>query len=720
MHNFKTNLVVVFLAVCGAMAWCAASAQAQDSQLHVNERTWSCTGEIQFPKEHPLGAPFTLTVISHMPDKSESRREYTVGADGRFSVSLAAGARYGRMLGQSDYCGIRTEPLGAGMLRRRQVKARPWIRNQFVVKAANGEVLQDVKAGWYGSLGWAERNSRHGVAVDDSGAFCVALPESEIWVYAKAKGMAMNAFHIKNNARFGVGPVSIYLQPLARVSGRLTNAKGHFPVSPDIFCEVPFRPHSDEKYTRLMIVEDGRFDLWVPANTKLKFSVSESGMRGSLLTAPLKPGQHLEDQVIELESGSILSGRIVDAKGNPIEGAFVRCLNGPNTPGSLGSGVRATPFGTVCTDTNGRFLFLDFDILVADIPRNDPHRAVNLSVAVLGLDGQIERQHFMAVPLDRDDNVLVFKSSARTASGRVVDVNGVGLQNFRVLLQPKDVPRDNYSEVISCGYGLPDLSFLQSPKRKGRVVDDAVGKLFSRTYPLTYSYDFSGTHGVFRIWNLPKGEWEARLEADGFVPVTIDDFEVSSKEPIVVEMEAAGELLFTLLKVNGEPAANQRVGVKRMIPDVDGTRSKYSPNYVFDEVYTDEHGIFRFQVDVAGTHEIYGRRWPRVTLELKVGVQTKKTVRIPGTGSIHGVFDWLGAPAQVRVNLCKSDRRNEIWTTRSHYGEFLISGVSPGSYELTFPPEKDVIKVEVAEGQVVELRILPDGESEEASEQEGD
>ncbi len=677
--------------------------------MQVNERAWICTGVVSFPKEHPLGAPFTLTVVSYMPDKSEVRRQYAVGADGCFSVSLAVGARYGRMQGQSDYCGIRTEYLGGAGLRRRQIKARAWIRNEFVVKAANSEGLQDVEAGWYGALERGEESSLHPVAVDGSGAFCATHPKSEIWVYAKAKGMAMNAFHLKNSALYGEHPVSIYLQPLARVSGRLTNAQGYLPMDPDIFCDVPFRPDSEEEFTRLTYVEDGRFDLWVPSGTELKFTMIEDGMQGSLEVPPLKPGQHLRDQAIVLETGNVFVGRIVDPQGAPIEGAFVRCLNGPNTPGSLGSKVQETPFGTACTDSEGRFLFLDFNTWTDDIPETDPHRAVNLSVAVLGDGGSVARQHFMAVPLNREDNDLVFEPGVRVAAGCVVNADGVGLTSFQVHLYPKNLPRDNYAEIITCGgFGL-DLSFLQSPDRKAKVVDEVVDQLFSNTYPLTYSYEFSGTHGTFRIWDLPKGDWGLRVEADGFVPVIIEDFELSSKKPRIIQMEAAGELQFTLLKANGEPSANKRIGVKRMIPKGEERRSKYSPRYIVKEVRTDEEGKFRYQVDVAGTYEIfpYGQRWPRQTMELKVGVQTKKTVRIPATGSIHGFLDWPNAPSQVRINLRKANRKNEIWTTQSHYGEFRCSGIAPGSYELDFPPRLEVIAVEIAPGQEVELRIVP-------------
>ncbi len=718
MHKFKTSLVVAILVALGAITWGAASVHAQDSQTQASERTWSCSGVIQFPRQHPLGAPFTLTLTSHMRGGIKIDREYAVGADGHFAVTLEQGAGGGVLRGRSEFCGIEPAHLALNGLRRFQLQARAWSRNSFVVKDALGEELQGLEVGWFGSLDGEGDDEMHILAVDESGGFCVTRPDSECWVFAKAKGRAMYAQRLAQSEYPGEQPEVIVLQPLARISGRVTSAQGFLQKQVDIECEFPFRPVGTSEFTRKAPLKDGRFDLWVPANTANLLHIFGDGTHVRFEVPSLEPGQHLTGQVVEFEFHNYLLGRVVDPDGKPIQGAYVRGLNQSDPAGWMGVRSPLGSYATACTDADGRFVFLGLDDLPPALAEWGHPAFVNVSVAIPREDGSVARQHFMTLSAHKEGNTLVFSPGSESIGGMVLGPDELPLDSFSVHIYPLELPPEGRAYSSNCSFGSP-LHFLTSSPSESIEADPVAASLFSPRYPLTYTYSFEGTSGLFNIEHLPTGKWGLRIESEGLVQTTIEEFELPCEDSIKVLMQPVGELLVTYLSSSGRPLVDREIMLKWPLPRPSGTGQKFD----LRRLTTDAQGQIHWQVKVAGSYELYSYSsdWPRLTLQLDLGKRTEKTVRTPERGSIHGVLDWPNAPGRVRIRLSDPLRPGYIWGIQSHFGEFRQAHVPPGVYELELTgagiteeikERLDLTPIEVVGGQEVELLIQLKPESE--------
>nr|HEX4317507.1 carboxypeptidase-like regulatory domain-containing protein [Kofleriaceae bacterium] len=250
-------------------------------------------------------------------------------ADGRFSIAGLAAGRY------------RLHVTGPGLLAAelRFVQV-PSDATRIVVSrqiAIDGTVTDEGKPAPGAHVGIRSDDIGGAIEVvaDGSGAFHVPdLPEGRYQVYAYQDDYAARAIRVQRLGSGPFGPVELKLEKATIVVGRVLDRD----EGTGVIAAVELRPTGDDQAPRYARTgDDGVFRI-------------EGVPRGRWIAEAFAPG-YLSAAGIELEAGhgipelqlalgGTLEGRVIDADGQPIDGAVVRAVAG-GASASTGSAAAA-------------------------------------------------------------------------------------------------------------------------------------------------------------------------------------------------------------------------------------------------------------------------------------------------------------------------------------------------------------------------------------------
>ena len=447
---------------------------------------------------------------------------------------------------------------------------------------------------------------------------------------------------------------------------------------------------------------------------------------GYVAAGPLRHGATESSITVRLERASTIEGRVVDERGSPIEGVFVRAFgegelrsaapgatdslgvtSGPVPPiSSAGSGALAF-VQQVATDSDGAFVLPNLRpgpyTLAASHDDFAPAESERLQVRPGGT---------------RSDVGIVMRAGAELA-GRVVDERGNGLESIPVELRVPDerLPRMSVTasdgsfsfrgvrgevSVTALPYDLPpvresvDLGddalvtvelALSSTlyTLRGRVVDErgfgVGGALLTvsskRAQTPAKRSAKSDADGMFSVPALPEPPFELGAEHPAFSPVRIR--EIESTDNVRVVMSAGVTFLGEVLDAwTGDGLQGVRVRLDG--PTIADTETRSDGTFVFRRAPTGTY-------ELSFSHRDYESQSRRVVLEPPRYVdrsQELDTIRLEPGGTVEGdVLDAQNEPVADAEVTWGDPPRWERAVRSDARGVFRLHGVPAGSVWIT-------------------------------------
>jgi RNA polymerase sigma factor (sigma-70 family) len=300
--------------------------------------------------------------------------------------------------------------------------------------------------------------------------------------------------------RVSESPV-LFLEIQARDSGR--------PISS---ATVEYRAWSEGKFQALKHFTANKFgvcEIPYPVNTtELELTTQIEGFADTRLSWHPPNGDVIPtNYVVKLDRAVLISGRVVDADGNPVAGAKVG-WNGEEGPGTKPP-PESHDFGwiEVTTDQDGRW---QINRIAEEMIRRiygsarDPNY-VDTPLIFAGRDKKVEAQL-------RDGSHVFQLGRAVVAHGLVVDVSGQPVSGAKVLVG---------------GVNMSD-------RREGKTADD----------------------GTFSVVGCPPGKQMVTAEAKGFATATVNAELAEGSEPIRLTLQPGKTLQLRVADKDGNPIPN--------------------------------------------------------------------------------------------------------------------------------------------------------------------
>jgi hypothetical protein len=240
------------------------------------------------------------------------------------------------------------------------------------------------------------------------------------------------------------------------------------PLRSDIGTSVRFgsqgRPLtlSGPRYLAAVTREDGYYELLVdePGDYQLSASVNGVGLPSKAVTIP-----DVESLLLDLDfGGASVSGRVVDNEtDSPVAGAFVMARSTKPSAGALGTGLQVGP--------DGRF---ELELEPGEF------------TLVIRADGYATAEERITLGEGGRSDLVVTLLSGLRITGRILDANGRGLGNLRVMAV-EDSP-DLSSQPLLMGFAttVPDGSFSLDDLARARyniLAGSAAGFAFLPSVP---------------------------------------------------------------------------------------------------------------------------------------------------------------------------------------------------------------------------------------------
>ena len=337
------------------------------------------------------------------------------------------------------------------------------------------------------------------------------------------------------------------------------------------------------------------------------------------------------------------SGIVTDSNGKPVSSAIVvlRVLIGVDYDGGKYNGIIAKTM----TDSTGTYSF-------KDIPYLRKHKM--LEVVAATEEGSLGWKNFFWKQAKPEQNILLSKTIP--ARGRIVDEEGVAVNNARVMLGIINARAGSSgSSLMSSGY----YQRLSSPE----VQTNAEGYFEFPTMPKNASLRLLANHPDFAVSQF--------LEVDTFdMPAGTPDF----------ELEAGVEFSGKVVDQDGNPVAGAEICFPGRVfrSDVDGT---FSFSHV-EKLQEDEMVYFITR------HPEFSVTRQRVKgHEMKTGTAIIKVINLSKLAEIRGrvVANNDGQPvSEIQVTSFDTQQKfNKASTYVNDDGEFVLKGLSPGKWSLS-------------------------------------
>ena len=382
--------------------------------------------------------------------------------------------------------------------------------------------------------------------------------------------------------------------------------------------------------------ERGRFELAGVVGDEQSLYVEADGY---VTAGPLRQGSEDPSMTVRLGRASTMEGRVVDARGMPVEAALVRAFGEEQMRGAtLGTseslGVTSGPVPPISAGTSGALAYVS----QVETGRDGRFRLTNLRpgpyriVASHDDFAPVESERLqLQVGAGREDIELVMRPGAELA-GRVVDERGDGLEGIPV-------------ELRGAAEGLPRMAVTATDG----------------------SFSFRGVRGEVSVTALPYD-----------LPPVRED--VAMDEDALVTVELA--LSSTLYTLRGRVVDERGFGVGGALVSVSSKRAK-SP--VRRSAKSDPDGTFSvpalpeppFELDAA--HPAFSS----TQIDSVDSIEEVRVVMSAGVTLLGEVLDdWSneGLPG-VSVRL---DGPTQLEGKTRSDGSFVIRRAATGTYEVSF------------------------------------
>ncbi len=409
--------------------------------------------------------------------------------------------------------------------------------------------------------------------------------------------------------------------------------------------------------------EDGRFELVGVAVGPLQLAVEhEHYLPAELDLGTLRPGDDRDGLTIVLESGRAIAGTVTWPDERPVEGAWVSlfCVDDLDEDGVDPFAFDLMIGGDTTrqrTDEEGRFVFA-------------------------GLEGRAYALSSWAEPdaellgLDPADRIGLRRLNPPPWRGRVPTVQ-VGNQDLEVVLREGVV----LTGTVTDDLGEPVARFYVTAKRVPApgASDPSADEV---------RWGFRAEAGRFRLTGLRPGTWDVLASASRYPPssaqrLVLDD----SGADVSISLLRPASLAGIVVDASGAPVADALLECAPLVEMGEdlGMRSLSR---------TDDDGRFEVgRVDPRGVRVVASldERSPSKPLDLELAPGEQRTglrlVLRPGATLTGVLLEADGRPSPQRsVSIqCRAvDFRTNATTDRS--GEFSVSGLPPGTYDLRTRP----------------------------------
>jgi protocatechuate 3,4-dioxygenase beta subunit len=664
------------------------------------------------------------------------------GDDGRFAFERVASGRYTLRVEREGYApalvpGVEVAD-GSGETELGTITLQPGVVVEGVVLGPERTPIADVEL----RLGGGRQAPARSAWSDVEGRFAFAdlAPGTELEVRARREGWVESRKSVA--VRADATPLEIVMQPGLVLEGVVVDADGA-EIAEATLRLVPSAPGTAVfgMGGRAHSAADGTFSMdGLAAGTYRLFAGAPGFQPATLEGMELRAEEDRSPLRVELLPGAVVTGRVTDAEGEPVSGAFVWHRNPRSRdPYATPSQLRPIP-----SDAEGRYQLEGL-----------PAGRVELEAQARGYRSQVRESAIepgeneidfalVRAPeihgrvIDEDGRpvaaALVMVAVARASRGDRSDAEG----SFRIAVELGSIVRvsaskDGLGTSEEVGLEVRDaplpelvLQLRRGATLRGRVEGlelDALARTTVAATPLSAqrstqrNFGFGGARpdyeGRFHLDDLQPGRWLIGA-TDRTTGRTVE--EVVDVEPGTAELEVtlrfdAGATLSGVVLSSGETVAEARLQARGL--DVSGAGS----------ARTDSQGAFRFEDLMPGTYQLVveapGRSLPHRE-PVEVGGDTEVTIELPAL-SLAGrvVSAESGAPlGGAAVSLALRERMTfeggPLRTRGDHRagadGAFRFDGLVPGVYtiEASAPDHASrVVEVRVddaaAEEAVIEL-----------------
>ncbi len=665
-----------------------------------------CTGKVFMPDGKVL--PEGAVVIAYgdaWPSGEESKRA-TVGPGGEFRVTFAPGTYRGF---------IKLEALGWKL--SAHGVWRDWFEEPLLLTAVPSDVFAvrlvdgtggDVQDLRLDRLHWGRlhEDARKPVRAMAGGAFMDPLRWYEKDRYlAWGPGLAPVLLDPRAPEAEAASEAPVVLRKPARVSGTIDFGQSGAGGSGWLESNQPFRIVTDGELgplTTHMSCTGGPFEFEVPAGQNLELRVGAKGLDSPwTVVGSLTTGEHRRDVRLKAKSVGGFQGRILDPKGEPVVGAWVRSLASLYSfdGSTLDPGMGA--MHETLTDDEGRFVLKGSPHLES-LPLEvsvDPARPGNVPA---GEPWSPERasQHFEEVKRINGGASLTFAPGDSIFKGRVVDVDGKPVSEYLLTLYPSDRMAKGPDQNM-----IDDALEIDSSPLLNEGATAMRSRFPTSPFKAQRCYLIQSPEGVFEL-QVPAGKWDLKVNAEGQAQAVRSGVAVPSVGDLTVTVPGSASLKVLLKDDLGGPWANLKLRLRES--DVPGQPAhlKTADKTGGWNFWSDADGTAQLDGLTPGEYELYTLgahmySFPKLQVSLKGGETELVEVRMASFGSIQTKPLWEGDGRIVEATLYSNGRIERatlsntgrkirrIGSVQTAQGSFFPE-VKPGDYTLRFHVEDEV------------------------------
>ena len=637
--------------------------------------------------------------------------------DGTFELT---GLKPGRLFldGRSDGWFVRTPAsarLAEGQIKEGiELRASPGGRVRGVVLGADGAPAGganvSVRPGLNAFLGQlTERQYRWlDTVADEKGRFDIpGVPAGNGYtVSATSSTIALEEVHGVAVAANQVTMLTIQGHQGARIAGQVLGPMGEPMAGASIamiyldLSRVLFS--ADGRQEAIVTNSEGYFEIeHVGAGRVAVVAAADDVAPSNIVELAVVDGGVYDDLLLELGTGSTVSGMVVDDQDNPVSRAVVevRPFERPNDPQFMKMMLKVRRVETE-TDAEGRFTVkgMTGDQIIIQASKTGYTTAI---ASGYGLD---------------DDDIVIRVQRGVTIRGKVMS-GDKPVTRFRVDTRTREIPKDKDGKVIAIG-DRSDRGRRSARGRWGRGRGGPPwGRRGKRTRQLPEGQTMSergmdgnwreikSSDGTFTLTGIPPGRIRVRVRAEGYIEPanqTIDLAAAASSDELTFEMLAGEPVAGRVVDEAGVPVSDAQVTAYKKKGGDDEGRRGMRMNFSIDpedfdflamstsrrSAMSNSKGEFTVAALEPGEYRFTARhpdmaKSSSKTVAVEAGMQTPLVeIALDAGGAVEGSVTGLGMrPLRDALMVAFSLQAGSMRSgTTDQNGYYKIDGLPPGQY----------------------------------------